>query len=87
MHDLKVSLDFASATVLWFTGFAVVVANLFLHIDGLGNLGVTFCCGGAVLLIRSMMCRATKHLENLYKVGKDVGRMEAVPRQPTRINH
>lgn len=77
MLDPKISLGFASAALLWFIGFGLIVASLFIATDDLAHLGVGLCCGGAVLMIRSMMCRATNHLINLFEVGRDTGRAEA----------
>jgi hypothetical protein len=75
--DPKISLGFASAALLWFVGFGLIVASLFVASEDPAHLGIGLCCGGAVLMIRSMMCRATHHLENLFEVGRDVGRAEA----------
>ena len=83
MIDHKISAGFAGAAMLWFVGFGLIVTDLFVRHVTLGNLGIGLCCGGAVLMIRCMMCRATNHLENLFNVGREVGRMESreVPMQ------
>ena len=83
MHDRNISLGFASSAFVWFVGATLVVVDLFLPADDMGHVGIVVCCGGAVLMIRSMMCRCVKHLERtVFEVGRDAGRAEAgVPLQ------
>jgi hypothetical protein len=75
--DPKISLGFASAALLWFVGFGLIIDSLFVVSEDPAHLGIGLCCGGAVLMIRSMMCRATAQLENLFELGRDAGRAEA----------
>ena len=86
MLDPKISVGFACSAFLWLVGFSLIVADVFGLPNDIGHLGIGLCCGGAVAMIRSMMCRATDHLENLFEVGRDVGRAEAseVPLQRVR---
>ena len=86
MQDRDISLGFAASAFVWFVGAILVAADLFLPADDLGHVGIVVCCGGAVLMIRSMMCRATNHLERTaFQLGRDLGRSEAgVPLQRVR---
>ena len=78
MQDRNISLGFATSAFVWFVGAALVVIDLFLPSDDVGHLGIVTCCGGAVLMIRSMMCRATHHLERTaFALGRDAGREES----------
>jgi hypothetical protein len=77
MFDPKISAGFAGAAMLWFLGFSLILGGLFGLPATWGRLGLGLCCGGAVLMIRSMMCRSVHHLENLFQVGRDFGRAEA----------
>lgn len=77
LFDRTISLAFAGAAGLWIVGFGLILANVFGQSDHLGHLGIGLCCGGAVLMIRSMMCQALQHLErDVFELGRDAGRAE-----------
>jgi hypothetical protein len=86
MLDPKISAGFACAAFLWIVGFSLIIAGLFGLPAAWGRVGLGLCCGGAVAMIRSMMCRSVSHLENLFEIGRDVGRAEVreVPLQRVR---
>lgn len=88
MIDHKISAGFAGAAMLWFVGFGLIVTDLFVRHVTLGNLGIGLCCGGAVLMIRCMMCRATNHLERtVFNLGREVGQAEATRDIPLQRIH
>lgn len=91
MLDPKISLQTAIASTFWLLGFGLVAGDVFALPGDVGRLGLAFCCGGAVLLIRSFFCAQARHIQQAFELGRDAGRLEeaapsmrAVP--PQRIH-
>ena len=78
MQDRDISLGFAASAFVWFVGATLVVIDLLIPTDDLGHVGIVVCCGGAVLMVRAIICRATHHLERTaFALGREVGAEEA----------
>lgn len=83
MEERNISVGLAAAIFVWIVGATLVVVDLLIPPDDLGHVGIVVCCGGAVLMVRAVVCRAVQHLERtVFTLGREVGREEAPPGVP-----
>ena len=78
MQERNISLGLAAAIFVWIVGATLVTVDLLIPSDDLGHVGIVVCCGGAVLMVRAIICRAVNHLERtVFALGREVGAEEA----------
>lgn len=83
MQERNISVGLAAAIFAGIVGATLVVVDLLIPPDDLGHVGIVVCGGGAVLMVRAIICRAVHHLERtVFEIGREVGREESsVPLQ------
>ena len=88
MYDHKTSTFGWIAGILW--GLVAVLITASWATDALSldwvarDFGFTACAGSAVAAtvnVRIFAARVCQHLKNAYELGRDTGRLEAVPTQ------
>lgn len=84
MTDRSCAIGPLVSSVLWATGMALLVFGSIEH-----DMIMAFWClpgfaGGAVACIRCFFVRQTQAMREVYEMGREVGRLDLVPRPPSR---
>lgn len=90
MQDWKINLRISTNTVAyiaWITGATLILCDLFAIDDDLGHLGIVIAAVGHLVHIRAMFCSQAAHMKQAFELGRDAGRLEAVPNVPPQRIH
>ena len=76
------------AWAAWIVGAALILLDLWVTDDDLGHLGIMIAAIGHLVHIRAMFCSQAAHMKQAFELGRDAGRLEAVPSNvpPQRIH-
>ena len=75
------------AWAAWIVGASLIVFDLTSSDDDLGHLGIMIAAVGHLAHIRAMFCSQAKHMKQAFELGRDAGRLEAVPSMPPQRIH
>ena len=75
------------AYAAWIAGAALIFLDLWSNDDDLGHVGIMVAAVGHLVHIRAMFCTQAKHMKQAFELGRDAGRLEAVPSVPPQRIH
>ena len=70
------------AYTAWIAGTVLIILDLSSIDDDLGHRGIMIAAVGHLVHIRAMFCSQAAHMKQAFELGRDAGRLEAVPNVP-----